>query len=431
MIHFLYDIVLWLAALFFIPYHFYRSRQRKRPTAFAERFGMLAADELAVLDGERPIWVHAVSVGETIAAKPLLKALKERFPGRKIVVSNVTETGRSVALTLSEADLCIYFPFDFGFAVRRILSRIRPSIILVVETEIWPNFLRMARRAEIPVVMVNGRISDRSFAGYLRLGWFFRAVLGDFSWFCMQTCEDARRIIAMGAPSDRIKVTGNLKYDLPITTVSPLEKEQIRSAFLLPPDVLVFTAGSTHQGEDEVVISAYRQLVATGKKVLMVLVPRHPERAREVAELLKRENMVFALRSGICGRTDPFSPGEALLVDTVGELMKFYAVSDVVFVGGSLVPTGGHNILEPASLRVPVLFGPHMSNFREAAEFILAYGGGMQVEDGDKLAAALERLLDDPVARCAMGENGARLLEENSGSTGLHVMVVERFLKGD
>jgi 3-deoxy-D-manno-octulosonic-acid transferase len=431
MIHFLYEIVLRLAALFFVPYHIYRSVQRKRPAALAERFGAIASHELAAVEGNRPIWVHVVSVGETIAAKPLLKALREKFPNRRIVISNVTETGRSVALKLAEADLCIYFPFDFGFAARRILSSIQPAVILVVETEIWPNFLRAARRMEIPVVMVNGRISDRSFSRYLRLRWFFRPILGDFAWFCMQTGEDARRIVAMGAPADRVEVTGNLKYDLPVTIVSPAKKDEIRDAFFLPSGIAVFTAGSTHQGEDEQLISAYRRLIVAEKKVFMVLVPRHPERAPQVAELLKQKNMAFTLRSDIYGRTGPFSPGEVLLVDTVGELMRFYAVSDVVFVGGSLVPTGGHNILEPASLRVPVLFGPYMSNFREAAEFILACGGGLQVGDGEELTTVLARLLDDPEKRCAMGENGAGLLEENSGSTGLHVKVVERFLKGN
>jgi 3-deoxy-D-manno-octulosonic-acid transferase len=334
-------------------------------------------------------------------------------------------------MKIAEADLCIYFPFDFGFAVRRILSSIQPSVILVVETEIWPNFLHAAHQMGIPAVMVNGRISDRSFTRYLRLRWFFRSILGDFAWFCMQTGEDARRIVAMGASADRVEVTGNLKYDLPVSVVSLPRKDEIRDAFLIPSGIAVFTAGSTHQGEDEQLISAYRHLIGAGKKVFMVLVPRHPERAPQVAELLKLENMAFTLRSGISGRTGPFSPGEVLLVDTVGELMQFYAVSDVVFVGGSLVSTGGHNILEPASLRVPVLFGPHMSNFREAAEFILACGGGLQVGDGEELTVVLARLLNDPEERCAMGENGAGLLEENSGSTGLHVKAVERFLKGN
>lgn len=430
MIHILYEIAIRLAALFFIPYHYYRSVQRKRPAAFAERFGVLPSGELAVLEGKRPLWVHAVSVGETIAARPLLKALREKYPDRKIVVSNVTETGRSVALKLPEADLCIYFPFDFGFAVRRILSRIQPSVILIIETEIWPNFLRSARQSGIPVVMVNGRISDNSFANYCRLTWFFRTVLGDFSWFCMQTGEDARRIVAMGAPPDRVEVTGNLKYDLPVVATLPSDRENARSGFQIPADLPVFTAGSTHQGEDELVVSVYRGLLATGKSLFMILAPRHPERVPLVAEMLEREGVPFTLRSGLAGRTDPFAAGEVLLVDTVGELMKFYAVSDVVFIGGSLVPTGGHNILEPASLRVPVLFGPNMANFREAAENLLACGGGVQVDDVDGLAGSLEELLADGERRHDMGERGARLLEENSGATRRHVQAVERLQEG-
>lgn len=428
MIHALYNIVLWLATVFIIPYHFCRSARRHRPAAFAERFGVIAPGDLAILGDKRPIWVHAVSVGETIAVKPLLKALKERFPERKIVISNVTETGRSVALSIAEADLCIYFPFDYLFAVRNLLVRIQPALILVVETEIWPNFLRAAREMGIPAVMVNGRISDRSFGRYLRLRWFFSRVLGDFDRFCMQTGEDARRIVAMGAPPDRVEVTRNLKYDLPVAFFSPTEKAEMRGHFRIPAGLLVLAAGSTHQGEEEAVIAAFRRLIAEGRELLMVLAPRHPERVPQVAALLRREGVQFTLRSQLAGRSEPFRSGEALLVDTVGELMRFYAMSDLVFVGGSLVPTGGHNILEPASLRVPVLFGPHMSNFREAAALVLEYGGGRQVRSGDELAAALATLLDDGEARRTMGENGARLMEENGGATLRHLEVIGKVL---
>lgn len=424
---FLYNILLWLVFPFIITYHLYRSLSRGRKPAFAERFGFAPGD-LAVPGGERPILVHAVSVGETIAVKPLLKGLKERFPGRRIVLSNTTETGRSVARNLPEADLCVYFPFDYRFAAREFLGRIRPALILVVETEIWPNFLGTAREMGIPVVMVNGRISDRSFGRYLRLSWFFSRVLGDFARFCMQSGEDARRIVAIGAPADRVEVAGNLKYDIPVAPLSPEEMAEMRSRFRIPPDIPLFTAGSTHQGEEEAVLAAYLRQIAAGNELFMVLAPRHPERAPQVAECLRRERVSFTLRSQLADRSGPFRPGEVLLVDTVGELMRFYAISDMVFVGGSLAPTGGHNILEPASLRVPVLFGPHMSNFRESAALILQHGGGLQVRDGEELAAALGTLLKDGERRRAMGENGARLLEENSGSTRLHLEVVEKLL---
>jgi 3-deoxy-D-manno-octulosonic-acid transferase len=427
--YFLYSIAIWLAFPFLVAYHVYRSRGRGRRPALGERFGFVPEEQLMTVAGKGTIWVHAVSVGETIAVKPLLKALKERFPDRKIVLSNITETGRSVALQLPEVDLCIYFPFDCRFAVRKLLRKIRPALVLVVETEIWPNFLRAAREMGIPAVMVNGRISDRSYGRYLRLRWFFSVVLRDLTRFCMQTGEDARRIAAIGAPSDRVAVTRNLKYDLPVVTFSPTEKEAIRSGYHIPLGVPLFTAGSTHPGEDEEVIAAYRRIIAEGGELFMVLAPRHPERASQVAEILKHDGVPFTLRSQLESRSSEFCSGEALLVDTVGELMKFYAVSDLVFVGGSLVPTGGHNILEPASLRVPVLFGPHMSNFREAAALVLDCGGGLQVGDGEELADTLDVLLKDEARRRAMGENGARLMEENSGSTKLHLEVIEKLLE--
>lgn len=425
----LYNILLCLALPFVVAYHLYRSVSRGRRPAFAERFGS-AAPVSAVPGGEGPILVHAVSVGETIAVKPLLKALKERFPGRRIIVSNTTETGRSVAEKLPEADLCVYFPFDYRFSVRRFLTRIRPDLVLIMETEIWPNFLRIAREMDVPTMMVNGRISDRSFGRYLRLRWFFSRILRDFSLLCMQSGEDARRIIAMGAPPERVLVARNLKYDLPVAPLAAEEREKLRSGFRIPHAIAVMTAGSTHQGEEEAVIAAYLRLVAEGRELFMVLAPRHPERIPQVAELLEREGVPFTLRSRLAGRSEPFRSGEVLLVDTVGELMRFYAVSDLVFVGGSLVQTGGHNILEPASLSVPVLFGPFMSNFREAADLVLRYGAGCQVRDGEELAGTLGALLLDAGRRRAMGEGGALLMEENSGSTALHLQAVERLLEG-
>jgi 3-deoxy-D-manno-octulosonic-acid transferase len=429
MIHIIYTIILWLASLIFIPYHIVRSLQRKRPVALGERFGAICGADCGDLQGNRPIWVHAVSVGETIAVAPLIRAMRERFPDRKIVISNVTETGRSIALKIPEADLCLYFPFDFTFAAKSLLTKINPAVILIVETEIWPNFLRVSRLLGIPSIMVNGRISDRSFPRYMRFRWFFRSVLTDFSRFCMQTREDARRIAAMGAPADRIDVTRNLKYDIPVSRVTPERKAESRRAYAIPDSVSVFTAGSTHQGEEEQVIAAYRRLCTGNSSAFMVLVPRHPERASQVAELLAREGISFTLRSQLASRSVDFRAGEVLLVDSVGELMRLYAASDLVFVGGSLVPTGGHNILEPASLRIPVLFGPHMSNFRESAALLLASGGGVEVANGEELARVIEDLLKDDTRRSVMGESGARLMEENSGSTQLHLRVVESLLE--
>lgn len=429
MIYLLYDILLWVALAGIIPYHLYRSASRGRSAAFAERFGFIDHARLDVVRGKESIWVHAVSVGETMAAKPLLKALRQRFPEKRIVLSNVTETGRSIGEKLPEVDLCIYLPFDYPFAVRRVLQALRPSLVVIVETEIWPNFLRSAAAMGIPTVMVNGRISDRSFGRYLKLGWFFRPVLAHFTALCMQTDEDARRIIAIGAEPGRVHVTKNLKYDLPSTVLSPEQRSLLKKDYVIPGSLPVLTAGSTHAGEDELVLAAYLAILAAGHDCLLVLVPRHPERAGQVGDLLKRQGIPFSLRSALESRDEDFRGGEVLLVDRVGELMKIYSLSDLVFVGGSLVPTGGHNVLEPASLGVPVVFGPHMSNFREIAAMVLVSGGGIQVQDGTELTSVLTGLLADEGRRISMGHQGLAIMDENRGSTDRHMEVIASLVK--
>ncbi|HKZ18142.1 MAG TPA: 3-deoxy-D-manno-octulosonic acid transferase [Geobacteraceae bacterium] len=427
-VYFLYDVLLLLATPIIIGYHLFRSLTRGRPVALFERFGFLPSDQKGKIAGFDTIWVHAVSVGETIAVKTLLKAIKERFPQKKIVLSNVTETGRSISLKLAEADLCIYFPFDYGFAARRAISSVSPSLIIIVETEIWPNFLRAARKCNVPVILANGRISDKSFKSYNRLKWVFRRVLRDFSALCMQTQEDARRIISMGAQSSRVYVSKNLKYDVPVAGISQQRFRELRDEYLIPQSLTVITAGSTHQGEEELLAQIYRNLMADERNLLLVLAPRHPERVEKVSEILQKEGIPCALRSKLDARTTPFRCGEVLVLDTVGELTKLYSISDIVFVGGSLIPVGGHNILEPAALHVPVLFGPFMNNFKEIAALILKFKGGVQVANEAELEQALRSLLDDEDRRREMGRNGARLLEENSGSTERHMEIIASFI---
>lgn len=424
----LYGILLWLALPFILAYHLYRSVSRQRPAAFGERFGFVDDGLLAPLRGRGPIWVHAVSVGETIAAKPLLKGLKQGFPDRPLILSNMTETGRAIGQGIAEVDLALHFPFDYPFAVRRLLERARPALIVIVETEIWPNFVRIARGLGIPVVIANGRISDRSFGRYLRLRPFFRVVLAHFTALCMQSAEDGRRIAAIGADPGRVFVAGNLKYDLAVTVPTPDERLEIRTAYRLPPVSLVVTAGSTHPGEEQQVIAAFRSLLAAGLPVVLVLVPRHPERADEVAGLLEKTGLPYARRSRLGADAPVLASGEVLLVDTIGELMRLYALSDLVFVGGSLVPVGGHNLLEPASLGVPVLFGPNMENFREISRLVLAGEAGVQVADGDSLGTTMAALLQDAPRCRAMGERGRRVVEENGGATGRHLAVIARLL---
>ncbi|WP_243374029.1 3-deoxy-D-manno-octulosonic acid transferase [Geotalea sp. SG265] len=425
MIHLLYNLIAVISIPFVVSYHLYRSLSRGRRTAFAERFGFISATELETLRGSDVIWLHAVSVGETIAAVPLVKALRRHYPEKKIVISNVTETGREVARKMAGVDLCIYFPFDYPFAVARALEAVNPTLVLIMETEIWPNFIRKARALGIPVVLVNGRISDRSFRRYLKLSWFFGPVLRQLSAICVQSGEDARRIEAIGARPDQVQVTRNLKYDIAVPIRSLAECEELKSRYGLPGNCLIFTAGSTHEGEEQLVISAYQAALKAGIVVVMVLVPRHPERARQVAELLAAAGISYRLRSTLAEVPGKLAVGETLLVDTVGELLNLYAVSDVVLVGGSLVPTGGHNLLEPAALSVPAIFGPHMDNFREISSLVLAGGAGIQVADGGELAVQLQDLLKDSERRRQVGMYGARLIAENSGSAELHCAVIE------
>lgn len=429
MVRFLYDILLLLLSPAIIAFHVYRTLSRGRSLAgFGERFGFIPREKLARLAGEETVWVHAVSVGETLAVRPLLRELRRRWPQKRIVLSNVTETGRRIAEGMAEVDFCVYFPFDFPFAARRALRSVSPSLVLVVETEIWPNFLRAARGLGIPAVMVNGRISDRSFPRYLKLRRFFAPILTDFAALCMQSEEDARRIAAIGAPVERVHGARNLKYDLPARRVSAKEKAGLRHSFRLPEVSLVVTAGSTHPGEEGMVLDAFTPLASADPALLLVLVPRHPERAGEVARLLAERGMPFVLRSELDKEGRPPIAGGCLLVDTIGELMKLYTLSDLAFVGGSLVPVGGHNLLEPASVGVPVLFGPHMHNFREITSLVLSAEAGRQVADGSQLREELNRLLDDGALRVQMGENGLRLMEQCGGGAALHMDLIESLL---
>lgn len=427
----LYDLILLAAALVLIPWYLLRSLLHgKVRRGIRERLGFYEPDRLEALAGREVIWVHAVSVGETRAAIPLLRALKNAYPQSALVISNVTETGHAVARGIKDVDLCLFFPFDLSWVVRRVLARVRPSLIVIVETEIWPNFVRLARLAGIPVVLVNGRISDRSFPRYLRIRPLLRPVLEQFSAFCMQTGPDADRIRSMGAPSDRVNVTRNLKFDMQANLPDHAAEALMRRAFRLLDGSSVWVAGSTHAGEEEIIVDVYRQVVAQRSNVNLVLVPRHPERCRLVGEMLRGRGIPFVFRSSVESLNRHLGSGEVLLVDTVGEMLKFYSMADLVFVGGSLVPVGGHNVLEASLLKKAVIFGPYMHNFKEISKLLIDIGGGVQIGDSGELAAAVRQLLDDVEMRRSMGERGHSLLKDNAGATEQTLEVIRRVAGG-
>ncbi len=429
-VYLLYDLLLLAAGLVLIPYYHLRGLlYGKSRRGVRERLGFYLPSLLNSLRGREVIWIHAVSVGETRAAIPLIKTLRKTYPDAALLLSNMTETGHAVSSGTRELDARIFLPFDLSWVVRKALRRLRPTMILIVETEIWPNLVRLAHAEGIPVILVNGRISDRSFPRYLMGRFLLEPILQQFSFFCMQAVPDAQRILALGAPADRVTITGNLKFDM-AGIHHDAEGSSIRERLRLAASPQVWVAGSTHAGEEEAVVNSYLELIREGRELLLILVPRHPERSRSVGEMLAGKGLRYRLRSKTGSHGSPLPAGEVLLVDTVGEMLTFYGIADLVYVGGSLVPVGGHNILEASLMKRPVLFGPHMENFKEIAQLMLQIGGGMQVADGGELTRAVRWLLEDPAGRLRMGEAGFSLLESNQGATEQTLEVIDSVRKG-
>ncbi|HEV8441291.1 MAG TPA: 3-deoxy-D-manno-octulosonic acid transferase [Methylomirabilota bacterium] len=418
----LYSLVLGLFLIAYLPgFVLRRMRRGGYGRHLMERWGRLEPG----LPAEPRGWIHAVSVGEAAAAVPLVEAIRRRWPRFSIVLTTVTPTGAQVVTgELGRAATHRYFPLDLGGPVKRALDAVRPRFFIGLETELWPNFLRALAGRGIPSMIANGRISDRSFRRYRLARPFVARMLGGVSVFAMQSEEDARRIIALGAPAARVVVTGNLKADLR-AEVAGADREWERLLGLGPGRAL-WVAGSTHRGEEAAVLEAFDRVRPRFPRLGLLLAPRHPERAEEVERLVRGRGWRAVRRSAAT-----VSDGEAVVIlDTVGELAALYRWADVVFVGGSLVPNGGHNMLEPAQRRKPVLFGPHTENFRESAELLLAAGGAVVVKDSLELAREVERLLDDPELGRRMGDAGFAAVTTRQGALDKTLELVERYLIG-
>ena len=427
MIYLLYDLSLYLSALFLVPYYLLRGlRYGKARHGIRERLGIFRQDLRQLLQGQRVIWVHAVSVGETRAAIPLLKALRKSYPDAQILLSNVTETGRKIAAGIHEVDHFIFFPFDLRWVVRKSLNIIRPDLIILMETEIWPNFVLEAKARDIPLILVNGRISDRSFPRYRMAGKLLPPILDTISDYCMQSEQDSRRIRHLGASAGRVRVTGNLKFDMQPPRIETDELEALRRELRLSRNARIWVAGSTHDGEETQLTDVYQRLREICPELFLVLVPRHPERCRQLQDELGKRNIAAVLRSSLAEINRNLQPGEILIVDTLGEVLKLYALSDLVFVGGSLVDIGGHNILEAALLKKPVMYGGHMQNFKEIARLVRAAHAGLQVKNTDELYRQMRILIENPDEAMRIGENGHHLLEQNRGATQRTLEVIDR-----
>ncbi|HEY7520706.1 MAG TPA: 3-deoxy-D-manno-octulosonic acid transferase [Methylomirabilota bacterium] len=422
MIYSVYTALLAAAVTAYAPAALARRLLRGVPLNLPQRFGYGGLPGAA---GPRA-WLHSVSVGETIAAAPLVEGLRRLYPELPLVVSTVTATGAAVVRErFGGLATHRYFPLDLPSTVRRTVRAIDPAFFICMETELWPNMLRELGRRGVPTMIANGRLSDRSFDRYRRLRPLMRRVLADVRVFGMRSDEDARRMIALGAAPERVVVTGNLKNDA--TADPPGAADLWRRLLGLRPGQRVWIAGSTHKGEEDAVLAAHAAGQSVHPDLALVLAPRHPERVEEVLALVlargwravRRSTLPAAARSA---RTP------VIVLDTVGELAQIYTIADAVFVGGSLVPRGGHNVLEPALRRKPVLVGPHTENFREAAALLVDAGAAVVVTDAASLAAELKALLSDPAVAAKRGEAGAEAVAARHGAVAATLELVERYL---
>ncbi len=366
--------------------------------------------------GDRPcLWVHGVSVGEVASARTLVKAFARRFPDWDVVVSTTTDTGQVTARRLYSDRLVFYYPLDLGGAIRRTFSRIRPDLVCLMELEMWPNFLRLAERRGVPVVLVNGVLSRWSFDLHRRFWVLLRRTYGRLRTLAMQTDAYAERVRELGVPGEKVLVTGNMKYDT-IDTAPTEPSAELAHELTLRQDDRVLVAGSTHAGEEATLLDAYTQLRERFSELRLMLVPRHPERFDEVATLVLERGFALHRRSGKSvagGGSEP----PVILIDTLGELVTMYRFADVVFVGGTLVPVGGHNVMEPAGLEKMPVVGPYTEKTVEAVELLLAEDAAVQVADGEGLVPVLAGLLEHPERLARAGGRAREVVLENQGAT--------------
>ena len=391
---------------------------------FGERFGLGPR-----LEGF-PIWVHAVSVGEVQAAAALVVALRDRYPEIPVLVTTFTPTGAARARTLFRGTAEVrYLPFDLPGSVRRFLDRTRPRLAVIMETELWPNLYRQCRLRRIPLVIASARLSRRSTDRYRRLGALFTETVAGGVVVAAQGEGDAERFRALGAAAERTHVTGNIKFDFTLPPDIDERGAALRAQYA--PNRAIWVAGSTHGGvEEEAVIAAQRQVSAAHAGTLLVLAPRHPNRFGEVASSLERQGLVFTRRSQSSATDAAGEVPSVLLLDTLGELLYFYAAADVAFVGGSLVPVGGHNLLEPAALGLPVLTGPNNSNGEDVARLLVDCGAAKIVHSGAELAGRVAELLSDQALRVVMGSRGRAAIDRNRGALEKVLRLINSLLAG-
>ncbi len=435
----LYRIALYLVLPAVIVRLLYRAcRNHQYLNKIPQRFGFnLHLPEVNLPDPENNptgdrldgIWIHAVSVGEVNATVPLVRNLLERFAGSKITITTMTPTGSERVLkAFGDSVQHCYLPYDYPGAVKRFLNAVRPQLAMIMETEIWPNLIAECHRRQIPMIYTNVRLSSRSHQAYLRFRKLFSPTLKKVSQFAVQSKADAERLIDIGAAADTVEVTGNIKFEMELPASIGEAAQSVRRN--LGKERSIWVAGSTHEGEESQVIEAYLHAKKEINDLLLVLVPRHPERFSSVFKLATNYQCKTALRSESGSQsTAGISPDtDIYIADTMGDLPLLIVAADVVFIGGSLVPTGGHNLLEACAAGVAVIFGPHTFNFQEISELVLSKGAGVQVMDSDELCDVVVKLLNDPTMRDQYGLAGRELIEENKGALAKISSMIDKHL---
>lgn len=427
----IYNVILGAASIPLIPYFLLENiRTAKYKKSLPYKLGLSLAKHPAQPRLESPIWIHALSVGEVISAIPLTHRIHQRFKNIPIVFSVTTETGYKIARDrLSHLSHHIFFfPLDFIWAVRRLIRNVNPRLFVLVETDIWPNFLRVMRYYA-PVILVNARMSQKSYRRCRYIKGFAQMVLKNISFVCAQSELDASRFIGIGVDEGQTMVTGNIKFDQSHKVLSQEEAETLKGSLGLRQGEEVFVAGSTHRGEDEVILKAYKGLKDRYPGMRLIIAPRHPERSHELRHLSKRYGFRVSMRTEI--PPSGHHGFDVIILNTVGELAKVYGLASVVFVGGSLIRGWGHNLLEVAIHKKPVLFGPYIHHFTEMGRALIEGGGGIEVRDEQEIQSEAARLLDEPSLLNDLGEKAFRVIEKNKGALDRTMEVIEKFIEGN
>ncbi len=427
----LYNIMLFLAAIIIAPYYLiiiiFRGKYRK---SIIPKLGGGQEKIINSLKGKQRVWIHAVSVGEVTAAAPIVAALKKDNQDIDVIFSTSTETGQEMARNLvSGVSAFIYFPLDFPFVVRKVIRQVRPDIFVMVETELWPNFLETCKNEGVKTLMVNGRISPRSYGKYLLTGFFWKKIFNNLIAAGMISDVDASRMKTIGMPAQKIKVMGNAKYDALAAMAHPKLQQNISRRLNVKKNERFFIAGSTHPGEEEIIIEAYKSILSLYPDFKLIIVPRHIERAPSIIELFQKNGFADIVTMKMINKGKARHNERVVLIDVIGELFKIYSLATIVYCGGSLVNKGGQNILEAAAWGKVIFYGPHMDDFTEEKNLLESVGCGVTVKNAKDLQGKILQALKDPAATKERGARGKKIVAGNKGAAARYAAMINSYLR--